>query len=210
MKLRARPRTGESQCPYCHDGFAKEERVVSCGGCATVYHADCLRDELRSCATLGCEVRPELGKIFPWGEHAPRPSSREISCCPEGVNKPGSTILICAGCGSLVHARCRERAGPCCVGVDALPLLGEMPTRASILLPQTKFWLAVLLLLFGGFVVRLLKFNASTFETLYWVLGIGAVVTFGLVMAARAIRQRGYAKQLHLKRLHDDRTDQEA
>lgn len=62
LELKRQQAREEVRCPYCHAGFEPDATVVSCGGCATVYHRDCLRDELGRCATLGCAVRPELGK----------------------------------------------------------------------------------------------------------------------------------------------------
>lgn len=53
-------------CPFCHDDLMPETEVVTCGGCGAPYHTDCLGGELITCATLGCEVRPELGNRGPW------------------------------------------------------------------------------------------------------------------------------------------------
>ncbi len=189
-RLRTKRRPGDTKCPYCHDGFVPAERVVSCGGCSTIYHADCLREELRSCATIGCEVRPELGKTFGWSEGSASPRGPGITCCPEGAGKRGDRILVCNGCRTLVHTSCRERNGPCCPGEDTSPLLGEEPTLGSVLLPGTRAWLSLMIVVFGFFLVRLLRFDAGRGEAITWLVGIMALLTVGIVLLYRSIERR--------------------
>lgn len=52
VRISVEARSGEARCPYCHQELPADEREV-CGGCATPYHAECLR-ELGRCALPGC------------------------------------------------------------------------------------------------------------------------------------------------------------
>lgn len=195
-KLRARRREGETSCPYCHGELGAEDQVVACGGCATVYHSDCLRDELKGCATLGCQVRPELGKAFAWGERGPlrgmmvRPGEG-LTCCSTGASKADEPIHVCQGCGSLSHASCLERRGPCCPGELTVPLLGVRDRSADKLLlhKSLRAWLAVLLIVFVSFLIRLFYFGAGAGEIVVFAVGILILVAAGLYALTRQLKR---------------------
>lgn len=53
MVVQARSSPEES-CPYCRGGFERGEPLLVCEACQTSFHADCLRQELGRCSTLGC------------------------------------------------------------------------------------------------------------------------------------------------------------
>lgn len=64
-------------CVYCHDVIV--EQLVACGDCGATYHAPC-REELRGCATLGCQTaaprRPRRVEIVPPRTRRPRAADR--------------------------------------------------------------------------------------------------------------------------------------
>ncbi len=58
-------RGGAPRCPYCHDHLAAESlELVSCEGCETQHHSECIR-ELGRCATYGCSesIPAPLGPV---------------------------------------------------------------------------------------------------------------------------------------------------
>jgi hypothetical protein len=53
--LHVSARDGEARCAYCHDPLASADVGVTCPGCATRLHDDCV--VAARCPTLGCEHR---------------------------------------------------------------------------------------------------------------------------------------------------------
>ncbi len=55
LRLNMRLQTGQI-CPYCRDDVGDDDPValVTCAGCRTVFHKDCMR-EFGSCSTRGCK-----------------------------------------------------------------------------------------------------------------------------------------------------------
>jgi TM2 domain-containing membrane protein YozV len=44
-------------CPYCRTAFETDDEIVTCSGCATRHHADCL-EENGGCTVFGCSQAP--------------------------------------------------------------------------------------------------------------------------------------------------------
>ena len=57
LELQIQPRQTERTCPWCHDDLI--DGVVTCSGCATGYHVECV-GEAKVCGITGCR-RPLPG-----------------------------------------------------------------------------------------------------------------------------------------------------
>jgi TM2 domain-containing membrane protein YozV len=44
-------------CPYCRTAFEPDDEIVTCSGCATRHHADCLKEN-GGCTVFGCSQAP--------------------------------------------------------------------------------------------------------------------------------------------------------
>ncbi len=44
-------------CPYCRTPFEEDDEIVTCSGCATQHHADCLKEN-GGCTVFGCSQAP--------------------------------------------------------------------------------------------------------------------------------------------------------
>jgi TM2 domain-containing membrane protein YozV len=47
----------ESTCPYCRSALETDDDIVTCSGCATIHHADCLAEN-GGCTVFGCSQAP--------------------------------------------------------------------------------------------------------------------------------------------------------
>ena len=43
----------DQRCPLCRDGVTEREELITCAGCHTVLHTECMR-EFGACSTRGC------------------------------------------------------------------------------------------------------------------------------------------------------------
>jgi hypothetical protein len=178
-RLRARP-SGEATCPFCHDGFAEGEAVVACGGCATCYHRECLHEELRGCATLGCSVRPEVAGAFTWGERPPGRAGGGLTCCGE---RRAGKLHTCAGCGGVLHARClAARNWTCCPGKSVPVLLDPAAQRDDAALPGRLARGVAIVLLVGAAAASLRLGEASDAERAAWALVLGPIFLLEVVL----------------------------
>jgi TM2 domain-containing membrane protein YozV len=46
-----------ASCPYCRSAFEADDAIVTCSGCQTKHHADCL-EENGGCTVFGCSQAP--------------------------------------------------------------------------------------------------------------------------------------------------------
>jgi TM2 domain-containing membrane protein YozV len=46
-----------ASCPYCRTAFEADDAIVTCSGCQTTHHADCL-EENGGCTVFGCSQAP--------------------------------------------------------------------------------------------------------------------------------------------------------
>jgi TM2 domain-containing membrane protein YozV len=46
-----------STCPYCRCSFEAEDEIITCAGCATRHHRDCLQEN-GGCTVFGCSQAP--------------------------------------------------------------------------------------------------------------------------------------------------------
>ena len=44
-------------CPYCRTAFERDDEIISCSGCATEHHAECLQEN-GGCTVFGCSQAP--------------------------------------------------------------------------------------------------------------------------------------------------------
>ena len=44
-------------CPYCRTAFEGDDEIISCSGCATEHHAECLQEN-GGCTVFGCSQAP--------------------------------------------------------------------------------------------------------------------------------------------------------
>lgn len=58
LEARVSPVASET-CPLCRDRIEAGVASLTCGGCSTTYHSECLA-ELGGCATLGCERKGQI------------------------------------------------------------------------------------------------------------------------------------------------------
>lgn len=62
ISLATRLRAGSSpRCPYCHDHLGQAQAAITCPGCETRHHAECVR-EVGTCTTYGCGERLSPGE----------------------------------------------------------------------------------------------------------------------------------------------------
>lgn len=84
-------RDGEGGCPYCREVLVAGEAVLVCEACAVAYHADCMRQELGRCATLGCTGKRALPREF--GRTAPAQVVTPAPVAPSVASSPRDRVI---------------------------------------------------------------------------------------------------------------------
>jgi len=120
------PRESEWTCAFCLAPAEAGQEWVPCAGCGVVYHPECIRDELRTCASLGCagefpaeimarhaEVN-HLGFLDAFALSAQYPRRNYYAC--------GCLSLLPGLLAALFALRAFE-AGVAVLGLVALPVL---------------------------------------------------------------------------------------
>ena len=170
------------RCAYCHDRIAGAE---PCGGCGTVFHADC-RATLGGCPTLGCRrVAPSLRRPPP----RERPLDElEWSACLFGE---ACAWAVLAG-GAVVVGTNLARADALVVGVF-MTLLGAVTLwllwRCQGRRTGSRMALLAIAIGFLGLVISL-RVESATLTPVG--LAVGSLLVLGGVgaLALRCLRRR--------------------
>lgn len=98
VRISVEARSGEARCPYCHQELPGDEREA-CEGCATPYHAECLR-ELGRCALPGClaPVPPRGGRRARQRRRRARQAAARARARPEeqaGTTRQAGIPITC-------------------------------------------------------------------------------------------------------------------